>query len=171
MSAARVLLLAGASLMLLAAATAARADAYGDVQRLLGTQRLQEAQAQAEQYLAGHPRDPQMRYLLGRIQLETGRSEEALQIFTRLTEDFPELPEPYNALAVIHAAHGDYEQARLALQAALRNNPAYAAALENLGDVHAALARQAYCKARQLEPGNTAIAAKLERLGSSFSCP
>jgi len=170
MSLVRAFMLAGAGLWWLLAAMPAHADAYADVQQLLRAGRAQEAQARAEQYLSSHPRDPQMRYLLGRIQHETGRSDDALQTFTRLTEDFPELPEPYNALAVLHAARGDYEQARLALQAALRNNPAYAAAQENLGDVYAALARLAYCKARELEPGNAAVAAKLERLGSS-PCP
>jgi len=167
MSVFRVLTLVSAGLLLLA--TPARADVYGDVQQLLHSGRAQEAQMRAEQHLATHPRDPQMRYLLGRIQHESGRSDEALRTFTLLTEDFPELPEPYNALAVLHAARGDFEQARLALQAALRNNPGYAAAQENLGDVHAALARLAYCKARELEPGNAAIAAKLQRLGST--CP
>ncbi len=69
-----------------------------------------------------------------------GRRDEAIATFQGLTEDYPELPEPHNNLAVIWAKRGSYDKARIELQAALAINPDYAIAHENLGDVYSRLA-------------------------------
>lgn len=148
---------------------AAHADVYGDVSQLLRGGRLAEAQAKADQHLAAKPRDPQMRYLKGLIQRASGQQTDALATFTQLTEDFPELPEPYNGMAVIHAAQGDYDKARAALELAVRNNPGYAIAHENLGDLHLRLAQQAYCQALRLETNNATVKSKLAQI--SAQCP
>ena len=150
-------------------ASAARADVYGDVRQLLRNGKLAEAEAQADRHLKTKPRDPQMRYLKGLMQRETGRIAEALETFRRLTEDFPELPEPYNGLAVIHAAQGNYDLARTSLELAIRANPAYATAHENLGDLYSRMARQSYCKALQNDPGNGDLRTRLAALG--ITCP
>ncbi|HEY9025308.1 MAG TPA: tetratricopeptide repeat protein, partial [Burkholderiaceae bacterium] len=76
-------------------------------------------------------------------------------------DDYPDLPEPYNNLAALYAANGDYGRARVTLEQAVRANPGYAIAHENLGDVYAALASQSYAKARQLDPTNAALDNKL----------
>ena len=81
---------------------------------------------------------------------EQGKTADAINVFQKLTEDYPELPEPYNNLAVLHASGGNYDKARVALERAIRTNPAYATAHENLGDVYAKLASQSYDKAMQL---------------------
>lgn len=91
-----------------------------------------------------------MRFIKGMILSEQGKSTEAINVFQKLTEDYPELPEPYNNLAVLHASAGNYDKARVALERAIRTNPAYATAHENLGDVYAKLASQSYDKAMQL---------------------
>jgi ketosteroid isomerase-like protein len=52
---------------------------------------------------------------------------------------------------------------------AIRTNPSYATAHENLGDVYAKLASQAYNKALQLDAGNTAVAPKLALIRELFS--
>jgi tetratricopeptide (TPR) repeat protein len=146
-------------LFVLAAAlslTAAHADEYSEVSQLMHAGKLSEAQARVDRHLAAKPRDPQMRFMKGVIQRDAGRLADALITFTKLTEDFPELPEPYNNLAVIHASLGQNEKARAALEMALRTNPSYATAHENLGDVYAKLASQAYNKALQIDGSNTA---------------
>jgi tetratricopeptide (TPR) repeat protein len=112
---------------------------------------------------ADEPRDPQARFLKAVILTEQGSSREAIDIFTRLTQDFPELPEPYNNLAVIYAAQGQYEKARAALEQSIRTQPGYATAYENLGDVYAKLASQAYDKALQLDKTNSGAQTKLSR--------
>lgn len=115
----------------------------------------------ADKLLAARPKDAQLRFVKGVILAETQRSAEAIDLFRQLTQDFPELAEPYNNLAAVHAARGDYDSARVALEQALRSNPGYATAQENLGDVYALLASRAYAKALELEPANGALAIKL----------
>jgi Flp pilus assembly protein TadD/ketosteroid isomerase-like protein len=140
---------------------AAHADDYSEVSQLLHAGKLIEAQARVERFLAAKPRDPQMRFYRGVIQRESGRQAEAIVTFTKLTEDYPSLPEPYNNLAVIHAAQGQYDKARIDLEKALHTNPSYATAHDNLGDIYAQLASQAYSKALQLDGASPPPQAKL----------
>ncbi|MDP2263377.1 MAG: tetratricopeptide repeat protein [Hydrogenophaga sp.] len=147
----------------------AQADEYSEVTRLVRAGQFNEALGKADQYLAGKPRDPQMRFLKGVIQTESGKPTEAIATFTKLTEDFPELPEPYNNLAVLYAGQSQFDKARAALEMAIRTNPSYATAHENLGDVYAKLASQAYSKALQLDGGNQAVAPKLSLIRSLFA--
>lgn len=139
----------------------ALADDLADVNRLLRAGQHAEALSKADAFLSKNPRDAQMRFLKGVILTEQNKPAEAIAIFTKLTEDYPTLPEPYNNLAVLYAAAGQYDKARVALDAAIRTNPSYATAYENLGDIHAKLASQAYDKALQLDSGNSTAKAKL----------
>jgi tetratricopeptide (TPR) repeat protein len=150
------------------ALTDARADEYGDLTQLLRAGRIAEAQARLERDLAAKPRDPQLRFLRGVIQRDSGRLADATATFIKLTEDYPELPEPYNNLAVIYGSQGQYEKARTALEAALRTNPSYATAHENLADIYAKLASQAYNKALQIDGSNTAVQPKLAMIRELF---
>jgi Flp pilus assembly protein TadD len=146
---------------LLALPLTARADDYTDVNRLVQTRQYDQALAKADQYLAAKPRDPQMRFLKGVILAESGKRAAAIEAYTQLTQEYPELPEPYNNLAVLYAQQDEYEKARDALLGAVRANPGYATAYENLGDVYARLASQSYAKAQQIDPANTNAPAKL----------
>lgn len=152
------------TLLLTAAGGPALADAYSDVNRLTSSGQLDKALAQAQAYLAEKPRDPQMRFLKAVALSELGRKQEAEEIFLLLTREYPELPEPYNNLAVLLAERQQFDQARLQLEAALRNDPTYATAHENLGDVLAQLAARSYAQALQIEPGRSSIRLKLDRL-------
>ncbi len=150
-------------------ATPVFADESADVSKLFRAGQLAEAITKADAFLVKRPRDAQMRFLKGVILTEQGKPAEAIVIFTKLTEDFPDLPEPYNNLAVLYASTGQYDKARAALDAAIRTNPAYATAYENLGDVHAKLASQAYDKALQLDSANSVAKSKLVLLRSLAS--
>jgi tetratricopeptide (TPR) repeat protein len=90
-------------------------------------------------------------------------------VFQALSEDYPELPEPYNNLATLYAAKGQYEKAKTALEMAIQVNPSYGVAYENLGDVYAKLASQAYDKALQLDRNNTTASGKLAAIRSAFA--
>jgi tetratricopeptide (TPR) repeat protein len=147
----------------------AHADEYADVSQLVRTGKLQDALTKADTYLASKPKDPQMRFLKGVIQRDSGKTSEAVTTFTKLTEDYPELPEPYNNLAVLYAGQSQFDKARTALEMAIRTNPSYATAHENLGDVYAKLASQAYNKALQLDTGNTAVPPKLALIRELFT--
>lgn len=143
------------------AAGAAHADDYSEVNRLIGARQFPQALAQVDKYLASKPRDPQMRFLKSTVQSQTGNTSEAIATLTQITEDYPELPEPYNNLAVLYAGQGQLEKARTSLEMAIRINPRYAIAFENMGDVQARLASQAYSRAQQITPGNASLAPKL----------
>jgi len=147
----------------------AQADDYAEVNRLLRAGQFSEAMSKADQYLAGKPRDPQMRFLKGVIQTESGKQADAVATFQKRTEEFPELPEPYNNLAVLYAGQSQFDKARAALEMAIRTNPSYATAHENLGDVYAKLASQAYSKALQLDAGNAGVAPKLSLIRNLFA--
>jgi Flp pilus assembly protein TadD len=157
-------LLLGGLLLALLGAPPARADEYTDVNRLISARQFPQALAGAEKYLAAKPRDPQMRFLKGVIQTETARTGEAIQTFTQITADYPELPEPYNNLAVLYASQSQFDKARDTLEMAVRLNPRYATAHENLGDIYARLASQSYTRALQLNAGNPALMPKLALL-------
>lgn len=116
--------------------------------------------------LAKHPNDAQMRFTKGLILAEQNRTAEAINIFRKLTEDFPDLPEPYNNLAVLYASQGDYDKARSTLDMAIKTNPAYATTLQNLGDVYAKLASQAYSKAFQVDRKEPADKTRLSLIHS-----
>jgi tetratricopeptide (TPR) repeat protein len=139
----------------------ARADELAEVQRLQGAGQSAAALQRADRFLATKPNDPQMRFVRGVLLSEAQRRAEALEVFQRLTEEYPELPEPYNNLAALHAAAGNYDAAKAALDQALRANPGFAAAHENLGDVLAMMALRSYARAQQLEPSNASAQAKL----------
>ena len=147
--------------VLLAALAPARADEVDEVARLVAAGQASEALARADRFLAAKPNDAAMRFQRGVILSETQHPDAAIEVFTRLTQDFPDLPEPYNNLGVLLSARGEYDRARVALESALRNNPGYAVAHENLGDVLLVLASQSYARAVQLDPANTGAAPKL----------
>ena len=99
---------------------AAHADDYGDVNALLRSGKSAEALAKADAYIKANPRDPQMRFLRGVILSEQNKPADAIDAFTKLTQDYPELPEPYNNLAALYANRGELDKARAALESAIR---------------------------------------------------
>jgi tetratricopeptide (TPR) repeat protein len=142
-------------------AVPAFADNLPEVQRLIKQGQYPQALDKVDAYLSSRPKDAQGRFLKGLIYTEMNKPTEAIAIFTRLSEDYPELPEPYNNLAVLYAQQKQYDKARTALEMAIRTHPSYAIAYENLGDVYAKLASQAYDKALQLDSSNAATQNKL----------
>ena len=158
----RITLVLALVLSALIAAPAARADGFQEAQQLYKEGKRSESLARVASHLEQNPRDGRARFLKGVILTEQGRTQEAIAVFTALTQDFPELPEPYNNLAVLYASLGDYSKAREALEMAIRTHPSYATAHENLGDIYAAMASEAYDKALQLDKANKTARTKVE---------
>ena len=150
---------------------AAQADEYTPVTELMRSGQWPQAMAKAQQYLAGKPRDPQMRFLKGLIEQDSGKPQDAIATYNTLISDYPELPEPYNNVAVLYAAQGQYDKARASLEMAIRTSSQYAIAHENLGDVYARLANQSYQQARLLDPANSTVNPKLSLLRQLFVSP
>ncbi len=146
--------------------TAAHADPYQDVQRLVRNQQWTQAQQAASTHLQSHPGDPQMRLLLSQIQSGQADNAAAQATLQQLTLDYPELPEPHNNLAALYAAQGRLDLALLSLKAAIAARPDYALALENLGDLYLQLALQAFNQASDGPGSSNNLGDKRARLGA-----
>ncbi|MDX1915191.1 MAG: tetratricopeptide repeat protein [Methylophilus sp.] len=119
-------------------------------------------------YLSTNPKDAEAMFMKGVILVELGKRDEAIKTFTDLTEKYPNLPEPYNNLAVLYADQGQYDKARKALETAIKTHPSYATAHENLGDIYARLASEAYDKAFKLDTSNARAQSKLSMITNLF---
>lgn len=135
-----------------------------DANKLFKNGQGAQALSKIDSLLANQPKDAQARFLKALILSDRGQIEDSIKLFTALSEDYPDLPEPYNNLAVLYAAQGQYEKAKVVLEKALRTHPSYSTAHENLGDIYAKMASQAYDKALQLDRTKTSNVTKLVML-------
>ena len=164
------LLALGAALLLVSQMQAVMAaNSYEDASKQFKQGNYAEALEKIETVIAANPRDARARFLKGLILTEQNKPADAIKVFSSLTEDYPELPEPYNNLAVLYASQGQYDKARKSLEMAIRTHPSYAIAHENLGDVYAKMASEAYDKALQLDRSNAAAQTKLAMIKDLFS--
>mgnify|MGYP002783757238 FL=1 len=155
--------------LLLALAQAGHAALADDVGALLAAGRPAEALQRTEQALLVAPRDAQTRFVHGVVLIELRRDAEALELFTRVAQEFPELPEPQNNIALLHARNGRLEAARVALESALRNDPGHRAARANLAEVHLMLAVAAWEQLGQAAPLEPRLARRLEAVRALLS--
>lgn len=150
--------------LLLCFSLTAGADEIQDINKLFKQNQYTQALKRVETYLTNKPENAQARFLKGLILTAQHKTNDAIGIFLSLTEDYPEMPEPYNNLAVLYAGLGQYDEAKAALEMAIRNHPNYATAQENLGDIYSKMASQAYERALQLDKNNVTTQAKLARV-------
>ena len=153
------------------APVATQSPEAAEIQRLTKAGQFAQALKLIDDALAKNPQDVHMRFRRGVALSMLDRKAEALTVFQKLVEDHPDMPSPYNNLAVLYGAQGDYEKARLTLEKAIRTNPAYATAYQNLGDVYAQLASQAYAKALSLDKSDASVPPKLALLRELVSTP
>jgi Flp pilus assembly protein TadD len=157
-----------ALLLVLPPAQAALAD---EVAALLSQDRKADALARTQQALLVAPRDAQTRFLHALVQLELGRDAEALDGFTQLSQEFPELPEPLNNIALLQVRAGKLDAARVSLEAALRNSPSHRAARANLAEVHLMLAVAAWERLAQAAPLEARQAQRLQAVRALLAAP
>lgn len=160
-----VVLLAG----LFGVVTAAMAAATAEIQALLKDDRLDQAMRVAETALSEDADNVELRFLKGIIHTRRNELDAAAAEFLGLTQDHPDLPEPYNNLAVVYAAKGEYDKARQTLLRAINTHPSYATAYENIGDIYTKMASEAYIQALQLDESNIAAREKLAMVNELFS--
>lgn len=141
------------SLLLICLFSAAPLVVGADLRTPLAAGEYTTVIARADQVLAGEPGDVEARFYKAVALAGLGRRDAALALFQTLTRDVPERPEPWNNLAALHAERGEWDQARDALEQALRTDTTYRTAHDNLGAVYATLAGQAYRKALALDGG------------------
>ncbi|PKO48032.1 MAG: hypothetical protein CVU29_00460 [Betaproteobacteria bacterium HGW-Betaproteobacteria-22] len=148
--------------------TAAHADELKDISQLADMGQTAVALDRVNTFIAANPKNAQALFMKGVLLAEQGRRDEAIKTFTEVTEKFPNLPEPYNNLAVLYADQGQFDKARKALETAIKTHPSYATAHENLGDIYARMASEAYDKALQLDTSNSRAQGKLSLIKDLF---
>ena len=144
------------------------ADELKDISQMAESGQQASALERINTYLVANPKDAQAMFMKGIILAESNKRDEAIKAFTELTEKYPNLPEPYNNLAVLYADAGQYDKAKNALETAIKTHPSYATAHENLGDIYARMASEAYDKALQLDSGNSRAQSKLAMIKDLF---
>lgn len=155
--------------LLLCFSLTAGANEIQDINKLFKQNQYAQALKRVDTYLTDKPKNAPARFLKGLILTAQQKNDDAISIFLSLTEDYPELPEPYNNLAVLYAGQGQYDKAKVALEMAIRNHPNYATAHDNLGDIHAKMASQAYERALQLDRNNATTQTKLALINNLFA--
>lgn len=138
------------------------ADEAADVRALLARGEPAAALARADAALAAHPADVALRFQRGVALMDLGRDAPALAHFERLCEEYPELPDPWNNIALLQVRAGRIEAARAALDNALRADPAHRIARANLGLVHLMLAEAAWQRLADSGPVDPALMRRLE---------
>jgi tetratricopeptide (TPR) repeat protein len=166
----KLIVLIFAAALILVNSTVTYSD-IDQIQKLSGEGKLDEALDLTNQELVNDKTNVTYRFLKGLILTRMENLEEARDVFIEITNTNPDLPEPYNNLAVIYASLGDYGKARELLEQAINTHPAYATAHENIGDIYAKLASQAYNQALELDKDNNMARAKLSLVNDLFSLP
>ncbi len=146
----------------------AQADELKEISQLADQGQTAVALDRVNTFIAANPKNAQGLFMKGVLLAEQGRRDEAIRVFTDVTEKFPNLPEPYNNLAVLYADQGQFDKARKALETAIKTHPSYATAHENLGDIYARMASEAYGKALQIDTSNTRAQGKLSLIKDLF---
>ena len=140
--------------------TAAYADSVHDnVQKLMRGEQFKDALNLIEKQLKNKI-DIELLLLKGVIFAETGETEKSKDIFKKLIGLQPELPEPYNNLAVVYAENGDYSEAEFLIKKAIHTNSSYAIAQKNLTEIYAREASRAYSKALEMKQDNDSASSK-----------
>ena len=137
---------------------------YAQAQSMAENGNPRGALRQLESRLATNPQDSRAAYLKGLVLMQLGRGEEAERWYKMMQANFPDLPQPGNALAVIYAGRGDLPAAELALRDVLLKHPEHNSARVNLARLYVQMAQAEYEKALKAIPDNAMIARKLEAL-------
>ena len=152
-------------------ATAAWGDNYSVVVEQLREGRFAQAMARADQHLARHPRDAQMRFLKGVVQQQAGKHADAAATYRRLVQQHPDMAEAHHNLALVYLAQGLPDKARDAFQAAKRASRSHAVTYEKLGDIYEELARQTFTQVLRLEDADGSPAAALAPIRQLIRLP
>jgi tetratricopeptide (TPR) repeat protein len=118
--------------------------------------------------LETNPNDHNLLFLRAVSQTKLERKKLAIETYKDLIERHPNLPEPYNNLAVLYAEQNNLAKAKEILQKALKTNSTYSIAHINLGDVYTRMASAAYRKAFELDKSPVANN-KLQLINELFS--
>jgi len=139
-------------------------DAANQISSMIQTGQFENALNTIDNELKAKPKDPLLKFQRGIALSGLGRNDDAIVEFSKITEEYPQLPEPYNNLAVLYSSKGDLAKAKTSLELAIKAQPNYATAYDNLGDIHSKLANQYYQQAITIDSNNVSAKSKIDLL-------
>ena len=140
-----------------------------EIKLLLKSGKYYRAETIIKNDIENNLNDPELLFYKGIIETNLGKNNEAIDTFRELTERFPELPEPFNNLAVLYAEKGQYRLAKEILEQAIKTNPSYLTAHINLGDIFTKMASESYNKALEIDKSNNVAITKLSMITQLFN--
>ena len=140
-----------------------------EIKILLKNGKYSRAEKLVNESIIETPNNPEFLFYRGIIETNIGKNNEAIETFRNLTENFPELPEPFNNLAVLYAEKGQFKLAKDILERAIKTNPSYLTAHINLGDIYTKMASEAYNKALEIDKANNIAITKLSMITQLFN--
>ena len=139
------------------------------INKLIEDKNYEQAQIEINARLKSDSDNPQLLFINGVLLSENNKVNEAIKVFESLTKTHPNLPEPYNNLAVLYAQQGDFPKAKHALEQSIKTHPSYATAHINLGDLYTRMASESYNQALQIDGSNKSAKTKLSLIKKLFN--
>lgn len=139
------------------------------INKLIEDKNYEQAQIEINALLKSDSDNPQLLFINGVLLSENNKVDEAIKVFESLTKTHPNLPEPYNNLAVLYAQQGDFPKAKHALEQSIKTHPSYATAHINLGDLYTRMASESYNQALQIDGSNKSAKTKLSLIKKLFN--
>ncbi len=139
------------------------------INKLIEDKNYEQAQIEINALLKSDSDNPQLLFINGVLLSENNKVDEAIKVFESLTKTHPNLPEPYNNLAVLYAQQGDFSKAKHALEQSIKTHPSYATAHINLGDLYTRMASESYNQALQIDGSNKSAKTKLSLIKKLFN--
>ena len=139
------------------------------INKLIEDKNYEQAQIEINALLKSDRDNPQLLFINGVLLSENNKVDEAIKVFESLTKTHPNLPEPYNNLAVLYAQQGDFPKAKHALEQSIKTHPSYATAHINLGDLYTRMASESYNQALQIDGSNKNAKTKLSLIKKLFN--
>ena len=139
------------------------------INKLIEDKNYEQAQIEINTLLKSDSDNPQLLFINGVLLSENNKVDEAIKVFESLTKTHPNLPEPYNNLAVLYAQQGDFPKAKHALEQSIKTHPSYATAHINLGDLYTRMASESYNQALQIDGSNKSAKTKLSLIKKLFN--
>ena len=140
-----------------------------EIKVLLKNGKYEQAQALIQKAIENELDGPEILFYKGIIETNIGKNNQAIDTFRNLTERYPELPEPFNNLAVLYAEKGQFKLAKEILEQAIKTNPSYLTAHINLGDIFTKMASEAYNNALEIDKSNNIAITKLSMITQLFT--
>ena len=131
--------------------TASANDPYSTIIEHQNNGRYNEALTQISTILADNKDDFRALLLKGNVNKLMGNTDQAVSIFKELIEQYPQMPEPYNNLAVLYADTGQTALAVETLQQVFSTSHSYSAAFNNLRNLYNEMASSAYREALDIK--------------------